>query len=84
MISCFVSSTNWLSSTAKAGKEITESRLASTSLDVEARGSIELRIDWKGRKEVKSGTLANNLDYKTDSFSQKINVEEDHLGENLP
>lgn len=51
MISCFVSSTNWLSSTAKAGKEITESKLASTSLDVEARGSIELRIDWKKGKK---------------------------------
>jgi hypothetical protein len=45
MISCLVSSTKWLSSTAKAGKETTESRLASTSLDVEALGSSEFRID---------------------------------------
>ena len=34
-----------------SGKEITESKLASTSLDVEARGSIELRIDWKKGKK---------------------------------
>ena len=48
MISDLVMATRSPSSTAKAGKEMTDRRPASISLEVEARGSMEHRMDWGG------------------------------------
>jgi hypothetical protein len=45
MISSFVILTMSMSSTANAGYEIMDRTPASTSLDVEALGNMELRID---------------------------------------
>lgn len=45
MISSLVILTNSMSSTAKAGYEIMDRSPASTSLDVEALGNMELRMD---------------------------------------
>lgn len=46
MISDLVMATRSASSTAKAGKEMTDRRPASISLEVEALGSMEHRMDW--------------------------------------
>lgn len=46
MISDLVMATRSPSSTAKAGKEMTDRRPASISLEVEALGSMEQRMDW--------------------------------------
>lgn len=46
IISFLVTFTRFISSTAKAGKEIIERSPASISLDVDALGSMENRIDW--------------------------------------
>lgn len=46
MISSLVMLTNSMSSTAKAGYEMMDNNPASTSLDVEALGNMELRVDW--------------------------------------
>lgn len=46
MISDLVMATRSPSSTAKAGKEMTDRRPASISFEVEARGSMEHRMDW--------------------------------------
>lgn len=48
MISSLVILTNSMSSTAKAGYEMMDRRPASTSLDVEALGNMELRMDLRG------------------------------------
>lgn len=48
MISDLVMATRSPSSTAKAGKEMTDRRPASISFEVEARGSMEHRMDWGG------------------------------------
>lgn len=45
MISDLVMATSSASSTAKAGKEMTDRRPASISFDVEALGSMEHRMD---------------------------------------
>lgn len=47
MISSLVMLTNSMSSTAKAGYEMMDRSPASTSLEVEALGNRELRMDWK-------------------------------------
>lgn len=52
IISFLVTFTRFTSSTAKAGKEIMERSPASISLDVDALGSMENRIDWMKNKEV--------------------------------
>lgn len=47
MISNLVTATRSASSTAKAGKEMTERRPASISFEGEALGSMEQRMDWR-------------------------------------
>lgn len=49
MISDLVMVTRSASSTANAGKEMTERRPASISFEGEALGSMEQRMDWRKR-----------------------------------
>lgn len=63
IISFLVTFTRFTSSTAKAGKEIMERSPASISLDVDALGNMENRMDWMRNKQVALTSEALRVTY---------------------
>lgn len=80
IISFLVTFTRFTSSTAKAGKEIIESSPASISLDVDALGSMENRIDWmKNRGSFNLGSTHSYIQYL-----ETMNLASENIPVSLP